>query len=99
MRHRITFFHRNEHGIEPSSLKLEDRSITGPELVAVREHRVTLALEELPAELRELLDDIHELHIRWNSPQAHQSLGPWNSRLPPGLHAFYTPQTASAAES
>ncbi|KAF2966866.1 hypothetical protein GQX73_g6699 [Xylaria multiplex] len=99
MRHRITFFHRNEHGIEPSSLEIRDRSISGPDLVAVREHRVTLALEELPAELQELLHEIHELHIRWGTPQAHDSLGPWNSRLPPGLHAFYTPQTASAADS
>ncbi|KAI1281291.1 PIG-X [Xylaria sp. FL0933] len=99
MRHRITFFHRNEHGIEPSSLKVRDRSISGPDLIAVREHRVTLALEELPAELQELLRDVHELHLRWSTPRAHDSLGPWTSRLPPGLHAFYTPQTASAAES
>ncbi|KAI0542364.1 PIG-X [Xylaria digitata] len=99
MRHRITFFHRNEHGIEPSSLEIRDRSISGPDLVAVREHRVTLALEELPAELQELLHEIHELHIRWGTPQAHDTLGPWNSRLPPGLHTFYTPQTASAADS
>ncbi|KAI3336475.1 PIG-X-domain-containing protein [Xylariaceae sp. AK1471] len=99
MRERVTFFHRNEHGIEPSSLKIRDRSISGPDLVAVREHRVTLALEELPAELQELLRDIHELHIRWSKPRAYDTLGPWNSRLPPGLHVFYTPQTASAADS
>ncbi|KAI1302583.1 PIG-X [Xylaria venustula] len=99
MRHRITFFHRNEHGIEPSSLDIGDRSIAGPDLVAVREHRVTLALEELPAELQELLHEIHELHIRWSAPRTHDALGPWNSRLPPGLHAFYTPQVASAADS
>ncbi|TRX90736.1 hypothetical protein FHL15_008315 [Xylaria flabelliformis] len=99
MRHRITFFHRHEHGIEPSSLQLRGRSISGPDLVAVREHRVTLALEELPAELQELLHEIHELHIRWSTPQAQNTLGPWTSRIPPGLHAFYTPHTASAAES
>ncbi|KAI1180188.1 PIG-X [Nemania sp. FL0916] len=99
MRQRVTFFHRNEHGIEPSSLQIHDRSITGPELVAAREHRVTLALDELPAELQDLLRDIHELHIRWSSPQLHDPLGPWTSRLPPGLHAFYTPQTAAAAKS
>ncbi|KAI0405722.1 PIG-X [Xylaria palmicola] len=99
MRHRITFFHRNEHGIEPSALQIRDRSISGPDLVAAREHRVTLALEELPVELRELLRDTHELYIRWGSPRAYDTLGPWNSRLPPGLHTFYTPQTASAAAS
>ncbi|KAI1116994.1 PIG-X [Nemania sp. NC0429] len=99
MRHRITFFHRNEHGIEPSSLNIHDRSISGLDVVAVREHRVTLALEELPAELRQLLGDIQELYVRWSTPRAHDSLGPWTSRLPPGLHTFYTPRTASVAHS
>ncbi|KAI2642901.1 PIG-X [Xylaria nigripes] len=99
MRHRVTFFHRNEHGIDPPSLKIQDRSISGPDLVAVREQRVTLALEELPAELQELLRETQELHIRWSKPHAHDSLGPWNSRLPPGLHTFYTPHKPSAADS
>ncbi|KAJ2987562.1 hypothetical protein NUW58_g4441 [Xylaria curta] len=99
MRHRITFYHRNEHGVEPASLQIRDRSLSGPDLVAVREHRVTLALEELPAELRELLREVHELHLRWSTPRAYDTLGPWSSRLPPGLHTFYTPQPASAADS
>ncbi|KAI0603191.1 PIG-X [Biscogniauxia sp. FL1348] len=92
MRQRITFFHRNEHGIEPTSLKIKGRSISGPDLIAAREHRVTLALDELPVELQELLRESHELHIRWSPSLAHETLGPWNSRLPSGLHVFYTPQ-------
>ncbi|KAK5627706.1 hypothetical protein RRF57_003421 [Xylaria bambusicola] len=64
-----------------------------------REHRVTLALEELPDDLQELLHEIHELHLRWNTPRARETLGPWTSRLPPGLHVFYTPQAASATNS
>ncbi|KAI1828241.1 PIG-X [Xylaria intraflava] len=99
MRHRVTFFHRNEHGIDPSSLKISGRSVSGPDLIAVREHRVTLALEELPAELQELLRETRELHIRWSKPRVYDTLGPWSSRLPPGLHAFYTPQTTSAVDS
>ncbi|KAI8634576.1 PIG-X [Xylariaceae sp. FL1651] len=99
MRQRITFFHGNENGVEPASLKICDRSISGPDLIAVREHRVTLALEELPAELQELLHEVHDLHIRWSTPLAHETLGPWSSRLPPGLHVFYTPQKSEAADS
>ncbi len=91
MRQRTTFFHKNEDGIEPSSLRISDRSITGPDVLAVREDRVTLALDELPAELRELLSKSHELHVRWVSPHPYEAIGPWNSRLPPGLHVFYTP--------
>ncbi|CAJ2509943.1 Uu.00g058430.m01.CDS01 [Anthostomella pinea] len=99
MRQRITFFHRNEHGIEPTSLEVGDRSISGPDLVVAREHRVTLAVEELPAELQELLRSSNELYIRWSTPRALESLGPWTSRLPPGLHAFYTPQKGEVLES
>ncbi|KAI0166030.1 PIG-X [Xylariaceae sp. FL1272] len=99
MRQRITFFHRNEHGIDPSSVKLTDTSISGPDLVAAREDRGTLALEELPAELQELLRDVHELHIRWSAPITHHALGPWNSKLPSGLHIFYTPKTTAVAHS
>lgn len=91
MRQRTTFFHKNENGIEPTSLKVIGRSISGPDLLAVREDRITLGLEELPTELRELLQESHELHIRWASPYPYESIGPWNSRLPPGLHVFYTP--------
>ncbi|KAK7751506.1 protease B nonderepressible form [Diatrype stigma] len=91
MRQRTTFFHKNEDGIEPTDLKVAGRTISGPDLLAVREDRITLGLEELPTELRELLKETHELHIRWVSPNPHESIGPWNSRLPPGLHVFYTP--------
>ncbi|RYP79181.1 hypothetical protein DL771_000159 [Monosporascus sp. 5C6A] len=91
MRQRTTFFHRNENGIEPASLKIAGRSISGPDFLAAREDRVTLGLEELPTELQELLRKSHELHIRWVSPYAYESVGPWSSRLPPGLHVFYTP--------
>ncbi|KAH9884449.1 PIG-X [Xylariomycetidae sp. FL2044] len=99
MRERITLFHRNGNAPDPGDLEIAGRSISGPELTALREHRVTLALEELPVELQNLLQDSHELHIRWESPQSYEPLGPWNSRVPPGLHLFYTPQKAETANS
>lgn len=99
MRHRITFFHRNEHGVDPAALDIRGTSMTGPDLQAAREHRITLALEELPVDLQELLHELHELYLRWNTPRARETLGPWTSRLPPGLHVFYTPQSASTANS
>ncbi|KAI0480383.1 PIG-X [Xylariaceae sp. FL0804] len=99
MRQRVTFFHRNENGIDPEDLKVGDSLVAGPDLKAVREQRATLALEELPADLQQLLRESHELHIRWNSLSGHENLGPWNSRLPPGLHVFYTPQKPELADS
>lgn len=99
MRQRTTFFHLNDDAIEPSSLKIEGRSITGPDIKAVREDRFTLGLEELPSDLQEFLRATHELHIRWASPSAYHSLDPWGSRLPPGLHIFYTPQNEDESGS
>lgn len=91
MRQRTTFFHQNEDGIEPTSLKVAGPSISAPDVLAVREDRITLGLDELPSEIHELLRNTQELHIRWVSPYPYDPIGPWNSRLPPGLHVFYTP--------
>lgn len=91
MRQRITFFHKYEHGVEPASLKLADRTLSGPDIIAEREDRITLAIEELPTELQVLLRDSQELYIRWQKPVAYEAVGPWKSRLTPGLHVFYTP--------
>lgn len=98
MRQRTTFFHHNEDGIEPTALKVADRSISGPDVLAVREDRITLGLDELPTELQELFSKTHELHVRWVSPYAYDPIGPWNSRLPPGLHVFYTPAQGEDSE-
>ncbi|XXH04764.1 hypothetical protein Hte_011186 [Hypoxylon texense] len=72
MRQRITFFHKYEHGVEPTSLKLAGRSISGPDIIAEREDRITLAIEELPTELQVLLRDSQELYIRWQRPIAYE---------------------------
>ncbi|KAK7908364.1 hypothetical protein PG985_015667 [Apiospora marii] len=97
MRQRTTFFHRNEDAIDPASLKVSGRTLSGPDIKAVREDRFTLGLDELPAELQELLRLSQELYIRWTSPVPYQAVGPWSSRLSPGLHVFYTPQADTGA--
>ncbi|KAK8056609.1 hypothetical protein PG993_001836 [Apiospora rasikravindrae] len=97
MRQRTTFLHRNEDAIDPASLKVSGRTLSGPNIRAVREDRFTLGLDELPAELQELLRLSQELYIRWTSPMPYQAMGPWSSRLSPGLHVFYTPQADAKA--
>ncbi|KAH6654186.1 PIG-X [Truncatella angustata] len=98
MRQRTTFFHQNEDAIEPTDLKVKGRSITGPAIKAVREDRFTFALDELPSELQQLLQNTPELHLRWSSSAASEPvpLDPWNSSLPPGLHVFYTPRDGAS---
>lgn len=95
MRQRITFLHRPEDAVDPRSFKVTDTSLTGPVLPSVREERVALALDELPLELRQLLQSCHELHIRWVSPYSYDTVSPLLSRLSPGFHLFYTPQPDS----
>jgi len=99
MRQRVTFVQKPSHSIDPGLVKVVDGTLTGPSLVAVREDRLTFALDELPRELQSILKESHELHIRWSSPTAYEAVSPLLSRLPPGLHLFYTPRDASAAES
>lgn len=91
MRQRITFLHKPQDGVDPATFKVTDTSIHGPVLPAVREDRITLALDELPDELRQFLENCHELHIRWVSPYPYETVSPLLSRLSPGFHLFYTP--------
>lgn len=98
MRQRVTFLHKPEDAIDPAILKVTDSSLTGPVLTTAREDRVTLSLDELPEELNQVLQSCHELHIRWVSPYSYDSVSPLYSRLPPGFHLFYTPQTESRAK-
>lgn len=99
MRQRTTFFHHNDDAIDPLALKVRDRSITGPKIKAVREDRFTFGLDELPRELQQLLQVTPELHLRWSPSNSYDTLafGPWTSRLPSGLHVFYTPQEAEGS--
>ncbi|KAK0629741.1 PIG-X [Bombardia bombarda] len=92
MRERITFVQKLGDSLEPSVINVAGNLISGPEILATREDKVTLALDELPAaELQDSLNRLHELHIRWVSPVAYQAVSPLLSRLPPGFHLFFTP--------
>jgi hypothetical protein len=42
------------------------------------------------------LEQCHELHIRWSAPVDHALPAPFVSRLPAGLHVFFTPLKAGA---
>ncbi|OLN88234.1 Protein pbn1 [Colletotrichum chlorophyti] len=92
MRQRITFIHKPSDGVPLESIEISDAGIKGPGITSVREDRVTLALEELPTELSQLLVESHELHVRWVTPTAYDTIGPLASRVSPGFHVFHTPK-------
>jgi len=99
MRQRVTFFHKPGSSVDPATLKISGTALDGPGIEAAREDKVTLALDELPSELRKILSGAGELHIRWVSARAFPSTEPLYSRLSPGFHLFYTPQTTADLES
>jgi hypothetical protein len=99
MRQRVTYITKAAHAVNPDELNIARGTLTGPSITAVREDRLTFALDELPGDLQGILRQSHELHIRWSSPDAYETVSPLLSRLPPGLHLFYTPRDVAAAES
>ncbi|PSK55771.1 hypothetical protein B9Z65_4649 [Elsinoe australis] len=92
MKERITFLVVDgEEGVNPAEVQVADDSIELPGIVAAKEWRVTLGLDQLPTQIQEVLKDSHELHVRWATSQYHETVSPLLARVSPGLHAFYTP--------
>ncbi|KFY63601.1 hypothetical protein V497_01966 [Pseudogymnoascus sp. VKM F-4516 (FW-969)] len=98
MRQRITFVHEPQDGIDPKSIGIHTNTLTLPSLKAAREDQITLSLDELPQELRIALSQTKELHIRYVTAAPYDSIPPFNSRLAPGLHVYYTPKTEIGKE-
>ena len=91
MRRRSTFIPSPGVDYDPSEVKVEGDHLSFAALKAAREERLTFGLNELPAELVEVLRSSHELHIRWASEQRYVKPGPYLSFTTPGLHVHYTP--------
>ncbi|PKS12695.1 hypothetical protein jhhlp_000903 [Lomentospora prolificans] len=92
MRRRITFIHTPDHGVDPNSIKVDHGIISGPNVLAAREERVTLAVDELPSDLAfKLKNHPGDIHVRWASSTAYGTEEPLSSRISPGLHLLYLP--------
>ncbi|KAL7934449.1 cytochrome P450 [Trichoderma chlorosporum] len=91
MRERITYFRPHDADMDPNQLEISETRVQGPAIEALREHKITLTLPELPNELAGLLRDLEQLHLRWATPASYNTLEPFSSRISPGLHVSYTP--------
>ncbi|KAK5713032.1 protease B nonderepressible form [Elasticomyces elasticus] len=93
MKQRITYLLPPGTDYDPANIHIgpDSVNITNTAEAPAIEKRVTAGLSELPAELRDLLTSIHELHIRYTSRQPYLAPCPLTSHLPPGLHVFFTP--------
>lgn len=98
MRQRITFVHEPQDGIDPKSISIHTNTLSVTGLKAAREDQIILSLDELPQDLRVALSQTKELHIRYVTPAVYNSIPPFNSKLAPGLHVYYTPKTELAKE-
>lgn len=99
MRERVTVVHPPETGVAPEDLHLSVAGLkTSSAVEAVREHRLTITLDALPAEIAQALQGLGKFHVRWESSRANNRLDPFSSRLPPGLHASFTPLKGLSVE-
>lgn len=92
MKRRITLIHRPDDGVDPASVRVEGDSVSGPEIQAAREERLTFRLDELPGDVVDLLGRCaRQLHVKWATSSSYELPELLSSRVPPGLHVFYTP--------
>ena len=92
MKTRITYILDGNREFTPSQLKVAKDHLNVAEVpVDLREDRVTFSLDEVQPEVRQALQQTHELHIRWQSAALVCVPEPFNSRVAPGLHVHYTP--------
>lgn len=91
MRERVTFVHPPDVDLDPELLDVQEAGMLGPQIDTTRQDRFTASKEELPQDVADLLANFQEVHIRWASPFAYETLDPLTSRLSPGFHLSYTP--------
>lgn len=91
MRRRSTYVTHPSRAVNPADIQVRDNQLLLGGLKAAREERLTLGLEELPREVVEILQDSHELHLRWAPERPFNTTTPFLSRISPGLHIQYTP--------
>lgn len=99
MRQRITFVHEPQDAIDPKGLDITSTGLSLVGLEAAREDRITLGLAELPRELRMVLEQARELHIRYVRLAPYKTIPPFNSRVSPGLHVYYSAKRSGREES
>lgn len=91
MRRRSTFITHPSRAVNPADIQVYKNQLLLGALKAAREERLTLGLHELPQEVVEVLQESHELHVRWAPEHPYKTTVPFLSRISPGLHVQYTP--------
>ncbi|KAJ5104474.1 hypothetical protein NUU61_001821 [Penicillium alfredii] len=93
MKRRITYVQRPDAPFEPHQANLASTGLSIRDLDAAREDRITIELDDLPEELRTVLQQSRGLHLRWATERPYDAVAPFASRVSPGLHVHFTPAT------
>ncbi|CUS08202.1 unnamed protein product [Tuber aestivum] len=101
MKQRSTFIVSESHGTLPENFSLNEDSFIIKALPpsAVREDRVTFGVHELPAEIRDVLSSCREAHLKFTSGDVYESMDPYSSRTPAGLHMLLSPEQGASPDS
>ncbi|PWW76670.1 PIG-X-domain-containing protein [Tuber magnatum] len=101
MKQRSTFIVSESHGTLPENFSLNKDSFIIKALPpsAVREDRVTFGIHELPTEIRGALGSCREVHLKLTSGDIYESIDPYSSRTPAGLHMFLSPEQGTSPDS
>ncbi|RMZ80536.1 hypothetical protein DV737_g2957, partial [Chaetothyriales sp. CBS 132003] len=91
MKRRSTFIIPDGTPFNPDDLIVTRQRLSLVGVRAAREERLTFDLKDLPEEVGQVLLQAQELRIRWAPEHSYSSISPFLSRLPSGLHVFYTP--------
>ncbi|KAA8904545.1 PIG-X [Sphaerosporella brunnea] len=92
MKQRTTYLVSSPEYTHPDNFELSPESLHIKTLHAAREDRLTIGYNELPPELWNVLKQCNEVFIRWSTGKPYESVDPFGSRVPAGLHVFLKPQ-------
>ncbi|RMZ78635.1 hypothetical protein DV738_g3828, partial [Chaetothyriales sp. CBS 135597] len=98
MRRRTTFIVPEGTSFNPDDLVVTQQRLSFAGVQAAREERITLGLKEVPDDVGQLLLQAQALHVRWAQEDLYSTISPFLSRLPSGLHVFYTPRHTLSGE-
>lgn len=91
MKRRSTYITHPSQAVDPKNIKVSQDRVRLEAIKGAREERLTVGLKELPREIVDVLEQSHDLHVRWASEKSYNVTEPFVSRISPGLHIHYTP--------
>lgn len=99
MRQRATFIVKpntpptnpEQFVLSPGSNAYSTNNLEVKDLHAAHQEKWTIARPDIPPKVWDVLKSLSELHIRWSTPKTYDTINPFSSRVPAGLHIQAAP--------